>query len=73
MLYKIHYAVVATLYVHTCTVLACCSSTDAPCEDGNYDYPSTADAPHQEGTIQMTENPAYAAFTDYAVSSDYYV
>ena len=58
------------MYIYTCTVLACCSSIDAPCED---DYPSTADALHQEGTIQMTENPAYAAFTDYAASSDYYV
>ena len=39
--------------------------TDGSREGGIYDYPCTPDAQHQEGAIQMTENPAYAAITDH--------
>ena len=42
-----------------------CENADMPCEDGSYDYPCTPDAQHHEGAIEMIENPAYDASSDY--------
>ena len=42
-----------------------CQDADMPCEDGSYDYPCAPDAQHQEGAIEMIENPAYDASSDY--------
>ena len=41
------------------------SKYNLTCNDITCGYPCAPDAQHQEGAIQMTENPAYAAIPDY--------